>query len=113
MRPSTRRRCPAPGVERLHALQQAPKPIGILDVRGMHDHAEQHSLRVHRDVTLAPLQPLGRIPATRPPFAVVLTLWVSMTAAVGLASRPSASRSMTTKWWRMLSHKPAARKAQK
>ena len=104
---------PEPGVERLHALQQATEVVGVLDVGRMHDHAEQQSLRVHRDVALAPLQPLGGIPAARPPFSVVLTLWVSMMAAVGLASRPAPSRSMTTRWWRMLSHTPAARKARK
>jgi hypothetical protein len=91
----------SPGVERLHAPQQAPEAIRILDVGGMHDHAEQQPLRVHRDVALAPLQPLRRIPAARSPLSVVLTLWVSMVsmmAAVGLASRPSPPRSMTTRW---------------
>ncbi len=104
---------PEPGVERLHAPQQAPEAIRILDVGGVHDHAERQSLRVDRDVALAPLQPLRRIPAARPPFSVVLTLWVSMMAAVGLASRPSPSRTMTTRWWRMLSQTPAARNARK
>ena len=62
---------------------------------------------------LAALEPLRRVPAARAPFSVVLTLWVSTMAAVGLASRLSPSRSMTTRWWRMLSHTPATRKALK
>ena len=40
---------------------------------------------------------LRRIPAARPPFSVVFTLWVSITAALGLGSRPSRSRSITTR----------------
>src|SRR4051812_20847618 len=102
-----------PGVERLHALEQVPEAIGILNVGRLHDHAQQPSLRVHRDMAPAPLQPLGGIPAARSPFSVVLTLWVSTMAAVGLASRPSPSRNMTTRWWRMLSQTPAARNARK
>jgi hypothetical protein len=45
-------------VERLHALQQIAETIGILDVGRMHEDAEQQSVRVHRDVALAPFQPL-------------------------------------------------------
>ncbi len=104
---------PQPALERLHAREQVPNTIGILKVGRLYDHAQQPSLRVHRDVALAPLQSLGGIPAARTPFSVVLTLWVSMMAAVGLASRPSPSRNMTTRWWRMLSQTPAARNARK
>ena len=88
---------PEPAVERLQTRQQHPEAIGILDVSGVHHHAEQLTLRVHRDVALAPLQPLRRIPAAGSPFSVVLTLWVSMMTAVGLASRPSVSRSVMTR----------------
>src|SRR5919106_263319 len=85
----------------------------VLNVGRVHDHAQQKPLRVHRDGALAPFQPLGGIPAARAPFSVVLTLWVSMIAAVGLASRPSPSRSMRTRGWRRFSHPPAARNALK
>ena len=60
------------------------------------------------------LRPFSRFAASQPrgpPLSVVFTLWVSMIAAEGLASRPAPSRSMTTKWWRMLSHTPSRRKA--
>src|SRR3954471_3538503 len=55
------------------------------------------------------LRPFRRFAASQPrgpPLSVVLTLWVSMMAAVGLASRPAPWRNMTTKRWRMLSHTP-------
>jgi len=53
------------------------------------DDAEQQTGRVDRDVAL---DLLGRVVAPRPPFSVVLTLWVSMMATLGLGSRPSRSR---------------------
>jgi hypothetical protein len=34
-----------------------------------------------------------------PPASVVLTDWLSITPAVGLSSRPSASRAIMTRWW--------------
>ena len=87
-----------PDVKWFHALQQIAEAIGILNIRRMDEDAEQQPVRVHRDVPLAPLQPLRGIPTTWPPLSVVFTLWVSMIAAVGLGSRPAPSRSMTTKW---------------
>ena len=102
-----------PAVERLQTLEQIPCAFGILNVGRMHNHTEQQPLRVDRNLALAPLDLLGGIVAARPPFSVVFTLWLSMMAAVGLASRPSPSRNKTTRWWRMLSQTPAARNARK
>ena len=56
---------PEPGVERLHALQQIAEAVGVLDVGPVHEDAEQQFVRVHRDVALAPFQPLRRVPAAR------------------------------------------------
>lgn len=44
---------------------------------------------------------------------MVLTLRVSMMTAVGPASRPSVSRSVMTREWRMVSHTPASRKVRR
>jgi hypothetical protein len=77
----------------------------------MDDHAQQQARGVDRDVALPALDLLGRVVAARPPFSVVFTLWVSTIAAVGLGSRPSRSRSITTRRWRMLPHTPALAKA--
>ena len=63
----------------------------------MDNDAEQQAGRVDRDVQLAAFDLLCRIPAARPPFSVVFTLWVSITVALGLGSRPSHSRSITTR----------------
>jgi hypothetical protein len=75
------------------------------------DHTEQQACGIDRDVALAPLDLLGRVVAARPPFSVVLTLWVSTMVALGLGSLPSRSRSIITRWWRMLSHTSALVKA--
>jgi hypothetical protein len=74
-------------------------------------HTEQQARGIDRDVALAPLDLLGRVVAARPPFSVVFTLWVSTMVALGLGSLPSRSRSIITRWWRMLSHTPALVKA--
>ena len=55
---------------------------------------EQEAGGIDPDMALTTLNLLGGIVAARPPFSVVLTLWVSMMTAVGLASRPSVSRSV-------------------
>jgi hypothetical protein len=85
-----------PAVQRLDLPQQLPGPVGVLDVGRVDDDPEQQPRAVDRDVALAAPDLLGRIVAPRPPFSVVLTLWVSMMAAVGLGSRPDRSRSAAT-----------------
>ena len=73
----------------LDLLQQIPGAVGVLNIGGMDDDAEQETGGIDPDMALAALDFFGGIVAARPPFSVVLTLWVSMMAAVGLASRPS------------------------
>ena len=73
--------------------------IAILDVGGVDDDAQEKAERVDEDVPLAPRDLLARIIALRvhrrPPFCAALALWLSMIAALGLASRPSFSRTAT------------------
>jgi hypothetical protein len=56
-------------------------------------------LCIDEDVPLLALDFLARVVAgridARPPFSALLTLWLSMMAAVGLASREAASRQRT------------------
>ena len=76
----------------LDLLQQIPGAVGVLDIGGMDKDTEQEAGGIDPDMALAALDLLGGIVAARPPFfSVVLTLWVSMMTAVGLASRPSRS----------------------
>jgi len=81
----------------LDLLQQIPGAIGVLNISGVNNDTEQKAGGVDPDMALAALDLLGGIVAARAPFSVVLTLWVSMMTAVGLASRPSISRSVMTR----------------
>jgi hypothetical protein len=90
------------------AFKQQRSPRLLLDVGGMHQHRQQVAQRVDQDVPLATLYALRRIPAARPPFSVVFTLWLSITAALGLASRPAASRAAMRSTASTSSHTPAA-----
>jgi hypothetical protein len=78
---------------------QQDAAVAILDIGGMDDGAQQQALRVYQDVALLALDLFPGIVArridTKPPFSALFTLWLSMIAAVGLASRPASSRHLT------------------
>ena len=65
----------------------------------MNQRMQQQTYRIDEDMTLLAFDLLARIIPARvdetPPFSALLTLWLSMMAAVGLASRPMASRHFT------------------
>jgi len=82
-----------------HRGEQHDAAFAILDVGGMDDGVQQQTQRVYENVALFALDLLARIIAMRidagPPFSALFTLWLSMMAAVGLASRSSCSRHPT------------------
>jgi len=85
--------------ERMHPEQgrkQQDAAVAILDIGGMNDGVEQQAQRIYENVALLALDLLARIIAMRinagPPFSALFTLWLSMMAAVGLASRSPCSR---------------------
>jgi hypothetical protein len=57
---------------------------------------QEQALRIDENMALLALDQLARIEAVpidaRPPFSALLTLWLSMMQAVGLASRSAFSR---------------------
>lgn len=79
--------------------QQLDRAIAILHVGGMDHDVQEQTKRVNEDVPLAARDLLARVIPLRidrrPPFCAALALWLSITAADGLASRPSASRTAT------------------
>ena len=88
--------------ERIHPEQsgkQQDAAITILDIGGMNDGVEQQTQRIYENMALLAFDLLARIIAMRidtsPPFSALLTLWLSMMAAVGLASRSPCSRHST------------------
>ena len=82
--------------KRRRAWQHVARAVAILNVGGVDDDAQQKAERVDEDMALAAGDFLARIIALRvergAPFCAALALWLSMIAAVGLASRPSCSR---------------------
>jgi len=70
--------------------------ITILNVGRMNDGVEQQAYCVDKNVPLLALDLLTRIVPVRinarPPFSALFTLWLSMMATVGLASRWACSR---------------------
>lgn len=72
---------------------------------------QETAVGVDHGVTLAPLDLLACIIAAGPPASPVSVLWLSITAAVGLAPRPTRSRSIMTRWWFTPSHSPRSRNA--
>ena len=86
------------GIETEQGCHQEHAAVAILDVGGMHDGVHQKALRVDENVALLTLDLLARIVAmwiVKPPFSALFTLWLSMMAAVGDASRPALSRHST------------------
>ena len=88
--------------ERIHAEQRCKEQdaaVAVLDIGGMNDGMEQQTQRIYEKVALLAFDLLACIIAmridTRPPFSALLTLWLSMMAAVGLASRSRCSRHST------------------
>ena len=82
-----------------HRAHQQHAAIAILKVGGMDDSAQKQTLGIYQNMALLAFDLLAGIVARRvdraPPFSALLTLWLSMIAAVGLASRSANSRHFT------------------
>ena len=81
------------------SIENQPRAVAVLNIAGMNDDVQQKAERIDQDMALAPGDLLARIKPLRvkrrAPFCAPLALWLSMIAAVGLASRPSRSRVST------------------
>jgi hypothetical protein len=79
-----------------HAAHQQHAAVAILHIGRVNHGKQQQPLRVYQDMALLALDFLACIIARRintgPPFSALLTLWLSMIAAVGLAWRSACSR---------------------
>ena len=79
--------------------QNQPCAVAVLHIVGVDDDVQQQAERVDEDVALATRDFLSGVKTLRierkAPFDAALALWLSMIAAVGLASRPAASRTAT------------------
>ena len=81
-------------------LDKVHGAVPILDAGRDRLDAKQQSYRIDERIALDAFDFLARIVANgipaAAPFSVAFTAWVSMMAAVGEASRPSASRQTTS-----------------
>lgn len=79
-------------------VEDQARAIAILNVGRMNSGAQQQAKCIYENVALLTLDLLSGIVAmriVRPPFSALFTLWLSIMAAVGLASRSSRSRHST------------------
>ena len=83
-----------PGESPQKLAQHQLGPIPVLNVRGMHNHRQQQPDGVNHDMALPSLHLLACVVATRSPFSVVFTLWLSIMAAEGVGYLPSNSRTL-------------------
>jgi hypothetical protein len=99
-----------PRVEVANRGQNQWRALAILNVSRMDDRSDQQAAGVGEQVALAPFDLLaGIIPPRGPPASVVLTDSLSITPALGLASRRSASRTRITSEWLIVCHNPPSR----
>ena len=92
------------GIEPEQARHNENAAVAVLNIGRVDDGMHQQSLRIDEDVALLAFDLLARVIAARiqgaPPFSALFTLWLSMIAAVGLASRCACSRHFTYRaWW--------------
>ena len=80
-------------------IEDQSRAVAILQIGWMDNDVQQEAERAERDVPLAARDLLARFEALRvkraAPFYAAMALWLSMIAALGLASRPSRSRVAT------------------
>lgn len=71
--------------------------VPILDICGVDFAVQDQAQRVDDDMPLTPFDFLARVVPSGAPFSVVLALWLSIMAALGLASRPFFWRTRSRK----------------
>ena len=90
-----------------HFVYDQLRSISVLNISRMYHHGQQQPYGIHYDVSLSTVDLLASIIATRPPFSVVFTDWLSMMAALGVGLLPSASRTAGRRVSWTLSHVPS------
>ena len=80
------------------AIQNHKGAVAVLQAGRVDHGVEDQAEGIDEQMALLALDLLARVVArrvdARPPFSALLTLWLSITPALGLASRPSSSRTM-------------------
>lgn len=82
-------------------------PIPVLDISRVGHDGQEQTHGVYHDVPLASRHLLASVITARPPFSVVFTDWLSIMAALGVGSLPSACRTMGRRVSWIRSHVPS------
>src|SRR6202020_2792944 len=96
-------------------VENQRRAIAVLYAGGVDDHPQRQAFDVDEGVDFAPLHLLSGVithcvfftPARGSPFSAAFSDWLSRIAAVGLASRSSASRSAMWSSSQMRSQTPS------
>jgi hypothetical protein len=100
-----------PGETLADFIKNEGRPITILDTRGVNDDPYRQPFSIEERMDLAPFHLLAGVVAylaiKTAPFSADFKLWLSMTAAVGLASRPSFSRNVISNSSQIASQTPS------
>jgi hypothetical protein len=102
-----------PGKGGPHPNEQVGGAVAVLDAGAVNDAADQQTAGVSEDMALPTLHLLAGVEAPHAALSVVLTDWLSTMPALGLASRPSASRTAKSRRWLTVRQVPSSRQAQK
>lgn len=98
-------------------VEHERRSISILDAGRMDDDAQRQALRIDQRVNLAALHLFAGVETGQAvmaaPFSADFTDWLSMIAAVGLASRSMSSRNSTCSCSQIASHTPSFWKLRK
>ena len=106
-----------PGKAVADFIEHERRSIAVLQASRMDDDAQGQALRIDQRVNFAALHLFAGVVAGQAvmtaPFSADLTDWLSITAAVGLASRPMSSRKSICNRSQIASHTPSFWKLRK
>lgn len=95
------------------AVENQGGAVSVLDAGGMDDDPQGQALGVNQGVDPAPLHPLAGVIThcvcftfLTTPFSADFSDWLSITPALGLASRPNRSRNAMRNSSQIASHAP-------
>ncbi len=85
-------------------FEQALSAIPVVDVGRMYQDFQDKALGIDQDMPFATFDLLATLIASKLPFSVVLTDWLSIMAALGWGSRPNGRRSFSRNVVLIVSH---------
>jgi len=79
-------------------FQNQHSPVTILNICSVYHYCQHQTQRIYHQMAFSTGYFLAGIIAAMPPFSAVLTDWLSIIAAEGLACRPAPTRTCSRRW---------------